>query len=168
MIAFFEQRTAEHINRVRKNLAALAPVTLYGDTLIERGKQHDASKYSPKEFLPYVWLGEYHRCRHRNIPFTYPDEVKEAVMAAIDHHFTHNRHHVEYHTDPNDMTEIDLIEMVCDWTAMSQEFNQNGGSCRAWADKVIGERYVFTVEKRTFIYTIIDLLDEQLGQVKAE
>ena len=25
------------------------------------------------------------------------------------------------------MTDVDLIEMVCDWTAMSQEFAQDGG-----------------------------------------
>ena len=49
------------------------------------------------------------------------------VRRAVHHHVTTNRHHPEFHADPNDMTEVDLIEMVCDWTAMAQEFGQDGG-----------------------------------------
>jgi hypothetical protein len=60
------------------------------------------------------------------------------------------------------MSDVDLIEMVCDWTAMSQEFNQDGGSARGWADKTIGHRVAFNADKRRFIYEVIDLLDQQL------
>lgn len=164
MITFFEKDTAVHISRVRKNLAAIAPLTAYRDELLERGEKHDLSKYSPKEFMPYVWRLERIRCRKEGIPFTYPDGVEPFVDAAVAHHFATNRHHVEFHIDPNDMTEIDLIEMICDWTAVAQVFNQNGGSCCGWADKVIGSKYAFAAEKRTFIYATIALLDKQLGQ----
>lgn len=164
MIASFKRDTDKHITSVRANLAAIAPVTPYEHELIERGKQHDVSKYSPEEFLPYVWRLERIRRRRKGVPFTYPDGVEPFVDAAVAHHFASNRHHVEFHDDPNDMTEIDLIEMICDWTTMSQLFNENGGSCRGWADKVIGSKYAFNDEKRTFIYAMIDLLDEQLRQ----
>ncbi len=73
-----------------------------------------------------------------------------------------NRHHPEYHADPNDMPEVDLIEMICDWTAMSLEFGQDGGSARGWADKTIGIRVHFNDAKRGFIYEMIELLDFKL------
>ena len=44
------------------------------------------------------------------------------------------------------MSEVDLIEMVCDWTAMAQEFDQDNGSARGWADKTIGSRISFNGE----------------------
>lgn len=49
-----------------------------------------------------------------------------------------------------------LIEMVCDWTAMAQEFGEERGSARGWADKVIGKRIMFNAERRQFIYRMIE------------
>lgn len=159
MITFFERRTEEHIDRVCRCLAVMASVTQYADELCERARRHDASKYGPTERVPYIWLTEFHRCRHAGESFTYPDGMEERVRAAIDHHLKTNRHHPEFHSDPNDMTDVDLIEMVCDWTAMSQEFGQDGGSARGWADKTIGHRLIFNDERKQFVYATIDLLD---------
>lgn len=159
MIAFYERYTHEHIERVRRCLTLLASVMECGEELIERAKDHDASKFSPEERIPYVWLTEYHRCRRNGEPFEYPEGVEESVKQAIKHHVTSNRHHPEFHCDPNDMSNVDLIEMVCDWTAMSQKYNQDGGSARGWADKTIGSRIAFNDDNRQFIYRIIDELD---------
>ena len=60
------------------------------------------------------------------------------------------------------MTDVDLIEMVCDWTAMSLEFGQDGGSARGWADKTIGQRLQLNDDRRDFVYRMIDLLDSNL------
>jgi hypothetical protein len=49
MDAFYERRTNEHIERVRRCLMLLAKVTDYGEELIERAKVHDASKFGPEE-----------------------------------------------------------------------------------------------------------------------
>jgi hypothetical protein len=163
MVAFYERRTREHIERVGRCLALLAEVTNYGDELRERAKVHDASKFGPEERIPYVWLTEYHRCRRGGEPFEYPEGVAEQVKLAIRHHVTTNRHHPEFHADPNDMSDVDLIEMVCDWTAMAQEFDQGGGSARGWADKTVGKRVAFDAEKRRFIYRMIEELDRQIG-----
>lgn len=163
MVAFFEQRTRAHIARVAANLAALAEVTEYGDQLLARAEVHDASKFGPEERTAYIWLTEAHRCRQLGEPFAYPEGVEAAVRAAVRHHFACNRHHPEFHADPNDMTEVDLIEMVCDWTAMSQEFHQDGGSARGWADKTLGNRIHFNPQKTAFIYRIIAELDKQNG-----
>ena len=61
------------------------------------------------------------------------------------------------------MSDVDLIEMVCDWTAMSQEFEQDDGSARGWADKTIGKRIHFSDDKCRFIYDMIELLDSKLN-----
>ena len=159
MINFYERRTWEHIERVRKCLTLLADVDERGGELQARAAAHDASKFGPEERIPYVWLTEYHRCRRAGEAFAYPEGVAEDVVSATRHHVTTNRHHPEFHADPNDMTEVDLIEMICDWTAMSQEFGQDGGSARGWADKAIGSRLMLDDPKRQFVYTIIEKLD---------
>jgi hypothetical protein len=163
MLAFYERRTNEHIERVRRCLTLLADVTDYSEELIERAKLHDASKFGTEERIPYVWLTEYHRCRRNGDSFEYPEGIAERVKLAINHHVTSNRHHPEFHTDPNDMSDVDMIEMVCDWTAMAQEFGQDGGSARGWADKTIGKRVVFNADKRRFIYQMIEELDRQIA-----
>ena len=163
MVAFYERRTKEHIDRVRRCLSVLAAVTEYADELNERAKVHDTSKFSPEERIPYIWLTEFHRCRRSGEPFEYPDGMEDQVRAAIDHHMSTNRHHPDFHADPNDMSDVDLIEMVCDWTAMSQEFDQDGGSARGWADKTVGSRVKFNQEKSRFIYAMVDLLDSELS-----
>lgn len=163
MFAFYERRTSEHIERVRRFLVLMAQVTDHGEMLIERARVHDASKYGTEERIPYVWLTEYHRCRRNGEPFQYPEGVAEAAKRAIHHHVTTNRHHPEFHADPNDMSDVDLIEMVCDWTAMAQEFGEDGGSARGWADKTVGRRVAFNAENVRFIYEIIAELDRQIA-----
>ncbi len=162
MVAYYECRTDEHINRVRRCLNVMAFVTEHADELNERARIHDASKYGVEERVPYIWLTEFYRCRRAGEPFTYPDGMEERVREAIKHHVTTNRHHPEFHADPNDMTAIDLIEMVCDWTAMSQEFGQDSGSACGWADKTIGSRLHLNEDQRQFVYSVIETLDENL------
>lgn len=163
MIEFYDRRTREHIDRVRMCLALVAPSTDYAQELSERGRVHDASKFGPEERIPYIWLTEFHRRRRNGEPFRYPEGMEDRVRAAIEHHLHTNRHHPEFHANPNDMSDIDLIEMVCDWTAMSLEFNQDGGSARGWADKTIGKRVQFDERQRQFIYGIIELLDSRIA-----
>ena len=163
MLAFYERRTNEHIERVRKCLALLARVMACGEELIGRARVHDASKFGPEERVPYVWLTEYHRCRRSGEPFEYPEGMAERVKRAVHHHVTTNRHHPEFHADPNDMSDVDLIEMVCDWTAMAQEFDQDGGSARGWAEKTVGTRVAFNEDKRRFIFRMIEELDRRIA-----
>jgi Family of unknown function (DUF5662) len=163
MLAFYERRTNEHIGRVRRCLILLAGAGDYGDELIERAKAHDASKFGDAERIPYVWLTEFHRRKRNGEAFEYPEGIADRVQQAIRHHLTTNRHHPEFHADPNDMTDVDLIEMVCDWTAMAQEFGQDGGSARGWADKTIGKRVAFNADKRRFIYQTSDELDRRIA-----
>lgn len=167
MVAFYERRTSEHIARVKNCLCLLAKETEHGDELTRRGEIHDASKFGNVERVPYIWLTEFHRCRQNNEPFSYPDGMEDSVKNAIRHHMTKNRHHPDFHADPNDMTDVDIIEMVCDWTAMAQEFGQDGGSARGWADKTIGHRVKFNRDRQRLIYSTIDLLDSAIKRQNA-
>lgn len=163
MIEFFERRTREHIERVQQCLRLMAAVTEYGSELEERARLHDASKFGPEERIPYIWLTEFHRCRRAEEPFEYPAGMAERVRAAIHHHETHNRHHPEFHTDPNDMTDVELIEMVCDWTAMAQEYQQ--GSAKNWAKQTLGHRLLLNNERQAFVYRMIELLEGELDEM---
>jgi hypothetical protein len=163
MLDFYERRTNEHIARVARNLALLAEVMECGAELLERARVHDASKFGPEERIPYVWLTEFHRRRKGGEPFEYPPGVEPQVKQAIRHHVTTNRHHPEFHAAPDDMTEADLIEMVCDWAAMAQEFNQDGGSARGWADKTVGKRVHWNAANTELIFWTIAELDRQIG-----
>ena len=162
MVAFFERRTQEHICRVRRCLRVMAEATPLGAELNERALLHDQSKFGPAERTAYIWLTEFHRCRQAGEPFSYPPGMEDQVRAAVEHHVTSNRHHPEFHADPNDMTDVDLIEMVCDWTAMAQEFAHDGGSARGWADKTIGSRVQLNEERKQFVYAMIERLDARL------
>lgn len=162
LIAYYEKRTNAHIERVRRCLKLMAAATDYHDELLARAEAHDASKFGPEEYIPYIWLTEFYRCRRAGEPFEYPAGVKNQVSKAINHHQTTNRHHPEFHADPNDMTDIDIIEMVCDWTAMELEYGDPSGSSRFWADKTIGKRLIFNQERRDFTYAMIDLMDRQM------
>ena len=163
MIEFYERRTREHIDRVGRCLLTVEQVTDYAGQLTERAKLHDVSKFDSVERVPYIWLTEFYRCKRDGETFIFPDGMKQRVREAIDHHMANNRHHPEFHADPNHMTDVDLIEMVCDWTAMAQEFEQCGGSARGWADKTIGQQVAFNAIKTKFIYDTIELLDQLLG-----
>ncbi|MFK7802914.1 MAG: DUF5662 family protein [Anaerolineae bacterium] len=162
MVAFYDKRTNAHIERVRHCLHLMAEVTNFKDELLIRAQGHDASKFGPDEYIPYIWLTEYYRRRQLGELFEYPEGIKAQVRKAIQHHVTTNRHHAEFHADPNDMTDIDLIEMVCDWTAMAQENNEPNESARSWADKTIGTRLHLNDERRSFVYSMIELLDQNL------
>jgi len=160
MIDHYEKRTQEHIDRVSVNMSKLAPeFPELSKEILLRGEQHDSSKFKERERIPYIWLTEFYRCKRLNIPFEYPEGIKERVDKAVDFHYEDNRHHPESHKDVNDMSDLDIIEMVADWTAMSQEFKQNNGSAKVWADKNIDKKWKFNKEKKVFIYKVINILD---------
>lgn len=162
MVARFEARTHEHISRVQTCLEAVADAFSCAAELQQRAISHDDRKWVDPERGPYIWLTEFHRCRRAGLDFAYPPGMEAQVQSAMEHHVTTNRHHPEFHANLGDMTEPDLIEMVCDWTAMAQEFGEDNGTARAWADKTVGKRLHFADEPRDLIYRVIDLLEQHL------
>jgi hypothetical protein len=102
--------TREHIINVGKFINKIIL------KLINRADNHDASKLiTPEveiftEFTPKLANSTYDSDE-------YKDFMKN-MKIALDHHYSSNRHHPEYHkAGIKDMNLVDLIEMICDWYA---------------------------------------------------
>lgn len=110
--------TIKHIHKVREYLYLMI------EELDQRARLHDLSKLeSPEaeifgEFTPELAKTEYGSKEYL--------ELLEKVKPAIEHHYAKNRHHPENHANGiNDMTLIDLVEMLSDWKAATER-NKNG------------------------------------------
>lgn len=88
--------------------------------LMKRAFVHDISKLSEYEFHASDALDSFNK-HSRNREYVFSD--KEKVF--LEEHWKNNRHHPEHWDDINDMNDIDLAEMVCDWHARSTEFNDD-------------------------------------------
>lgn len=106
--------TRAHIQRVRALLC---------DVIAElriRAVDHDHSKLLEPEKSAFDKATP----RLRSAPYGTP-EYQDALTElgpALQHHYSVNRHHPEHHqAGVNDMTLIDLTEMVCDWVAAATE-----------------------------------------------
>jgi hypothetical protein len=110
--------TIKHIHKVRALLHHMMM------ELDNRARLHDLSKLeSPEkeifgEFTPELAKTEYGSDEYK--------ELLDKVKPAIEHHYSKNRHHPEFHKNGiNDMNLIDLVEMLCDWRAATER-NLNG------------------------------------------
>ena len=172
----FDKRTDMHIDLVRKYCKKLADE--YGDRfkgIIERGEIHDDSKKKEPELEPYIFITWDYKKKGdgEEKGADFPEQIKDLMNEASNHHIQHNRHHPEFH-DPNKkdnminkedrdavpdemidataMTDLDIAEMVCDWMAMSEE---KGNTPQEWAKKNVNKRWKFTDEQEKMIYEIL-------------
>ena len=160
MRQLFEQRTKLHQNLVHQNLVRMAGYNdLPWDLLNAIGLKHDQSKFTEPERTAYTWQTWWYHCKNNGISFAYPPEIEELVLYGWRHHIRTNTHHPEAHLRPEDMTILDLVEMVCDWTAISQEQNLNGGSCMPWAKAHMAKKWRFSASHQKLIENIIHELD---------
>lgn len=141
--------TIAHIQKVQSYM--FIAITKVMDRLIK----HDQSKLSEPE------LSVFSSARHALSELTYgsPEymsQMKEHLAPALQHHYQKNAHHPEYW--PNgirDMSLIDLLEMICDWTAASQRHRD--GSISRSID-INAERFGYGDELRLILHnTIKDL-----------
>lgn len=108
--------TQKHIEKVRKY------IRFFTDKLTTRGENHDASKLNS----PEIELFAEHTERLSEIEYG-SDEYKnelEALKPALDHHYAVNKHHPQHWKNGiNDMSLLDLVEMIADWKASSERHN---------------------------------------------
>lgn len=109
----FLKDLVDHKARVAKHLHNAAI------ELIKRAIVHDNSKFSPEEYEAYeAAFSELQKYAYGS------DEFKAAlatIQPAIQHHYAVNSHHPEHFENGiNDMTLVQLIEMLCDWKAASE------------------------------------------------
>ena len=171
MVDLFYQRTNNHVALVNK----YAEIIYYRfpeicAELVTNTHAHDASKYQPTEYIPYVYLtwGKQNNMDFTGLCETMPEckihsfrssqDIKDAIHQATFHHVTTNKHHPEYHsTNPSinssdrdaapdkiviatSMDVLSLAEMCADWAAVSEEL---GTDLVKWAYKNIGTRWRF-------------------------
>lgn len=118
--------------------------------LIRRGLKHDLSKFSwpeAKSFAKVIFklkAQKYGSEEYRN--------SLEAIRPALQRHYRLNRHHPQYHKNGfADMSELDKLEMICDWTAATR---RHGDGNIMESIKVNQERFGFDDSER-FRFMII-------------
>lgn len=111
------QDTLDHIGKVQLRIDEVIA------ELHDRAVQHDASKLQEPEKSGYDTLTQ------KLADLTYgSDEYRAALVEGkptIDHHYAANTHHPEHWPNGvNDMSLLDIVEMLCDWKAASERTKQ--------------------------------------------
>lgn len=128
----------EHVNNVRKAwfevkmkcktyLVYMCPMSDL-KTIDYCINTHDQSKFSKEEFEPY-------RKNFYPINDQEKEENKEAFDLAWKHHYMVNPHHWDHWYEMDRLDEMPftfVVEMICDWQAMSYKF---GGNAKEWYEK---------------------------------
>ncbi len=105
--------THKHIAKVQGRL------NMFAIDLLNRGQVHDNSKLES----PEVEIFGEHTEELANVTYGSPEyqECLARVKPAIDHHYSKNRHHPEHWPNGvDDMTLMDLVEMVADWKSATE------------------------------------------------
>ena len=90
-----------------------------GVEIINRAIVHDNSKFSKEELYALSSISSAKALTDPNVLLS-NDQQKLVEM-----HWKNNRHHPEYFSAITNMSEIDIIEMCCDWHARSVQFGTN-------------------------------------------
>lgn len=85
--------------------------------ILKRAFVHDDSKLDDDEMEKFLELKIKDKS-FKNANSMLNDYEKERISV----HWKKNRHHPEYFDNVEDMKEIDIIEMVCDWFARSMQY----------------------------------------------
>ena len=106
----------DHVKKVKRYLEIII------SKLEERGNKHDQSKTEDPEvsifaeYTPKLKASTYGSEQYNGF-------LKE-MKVALDHHYAQNRHHPEhFKSGIDDMTLVDLVEMLCDWKAATLKHN---------------------------------------------
>lgn len=178
---WYDERTRRHIELVQKYCKKIADL---GDErfegIVERGEEHDQSKWEEPELDPYILITWRYKCKDDGKDFwdgllsegETKEQVEEEMRKATEHHVKNNRHHPEFHSDQagqlinekdrdkprvlvdaTKMGDLDMAEMVADWCGMAEE---RGNTPKEWADKNVGVRWDFTDGQKDLIYDLIE------------
>ena len=92
--------------------------------LVQRGIDHDASKLLEPEKSGYdIFKPKLASCKFGSGEYNH---IKEQFNEIIKHHYENNSHHPEhYQNGIIGMNLFDVIEMMCDWKAASEQYHGN-------------------------------------------
>ena len=102
-------KMSEYLNSIGKSELAIG--------ICHRAVLHDNSKLDDNE------LGAFSKLDNRKAALRDPNVgFDDDTRHVIEVHWNKNRHHPEYFPNIEDMTEIDILEMCCDWHARSVQY----------------------------------------------
>lgn len=88
--------------------------------LLRRANVHDNSKLSKDEIDKFIQIQEISQ-----FGLNPKQVVNEAIKGMLTLHYNNNKHHPEHYADFDKMSEIDVIEMVCDWHSRAVQCNSS-------------------------------------------
>ena len=121
--------------------------------LASRCSCHDDSKLGPSEMQEFLKLpNEGLNMKFADMPLA--DNISNLIRV----HWANNRHHPEYFQDYHEMTELDVIEMVCDWYARSQQYGTNFKEFVKTRQKI---RFKFDDDFFAVVWKYCELIDKE-------
>ena len=118
---------------------------------------HDASKFSDAEFDGYR-AKYYPTLLEQNADTDYILAMEDRYEQCWIHHYTVNDHHPMHWVNketgiPEDMTIRAIIEMLCDWEAMSLNFDTS--TVEWYQNKAIDEKKAMSTTTRTIVEDLL-------------
>ena len=129
-----------HIDNVRQSCLLLGERIIQngderlGIDLIANGQTHDCSKFHGAEWL-------YLR------PEVFDSKNKHMFEVCKHQHVMTNPHHPEYWGSIHEMPPVYIAEMVCDWSARS---NEQGNDLRDWIKDRATKNFQMTVQSKPY------------------
>lgn len=137
-----------HRDLVRKNMHQFI------SKFQQRAIMHDISKFYLDEFDGFVEADAKNTWSAYGTP-EYVKQVNENV--GIQLHWKRNTHHPEYHKNGvNDMSFLDILEMVIDWKSAAETYNTNFSESIEYSIK----RFNFDEKQSWLVRIIADSLSD--------
>jgi hypothetical protein len=92
-------------------------------SLMKRSLLHDLSKFSRVETSAFAYVDKH----YKDVDYGSDEyfEKLEKIREALNHHYMLNTHHPEHYDGIYDMAILDIIEMLCDWAAVSSDLERS-------------------------------------------
>lgn len=134
------KETLFHIKEVGSNIYKAI------NELVDRARTHDNSKLENPELEIFANVPDLSKIEYGSQAYK---ESLECVRPAIEHHYACNRHHAEHWANGfNDMSLIDLIELLADWKAATLR-QKNGNLLKSI--ELNAERYKLSPQLRQIL-----------------
>jgi hypothetical protein len=181
MIQYYLDRTNKHISLVRKYHGIISTFNLpqiVDELFDQEALDHDQSKFTPREFFPYVYI----TWKYYKPDYVVPEEIKNSLHEATFHHIKTNKHHPEYWdrnvkidslnqenrdkpsgvmVDAIKMPETYIAAMIADWFAMSEE---KGTSIKQWVINNVNVRWKFDAYQVEFINLLVAMVLKEIEE----
>lgn len=180
MLNHFIERTNNHINLVKEIYFNSSHHLHFRNELDdekiqmidERIENHDNTKFSKELMYYYILITWRYRCIRDGVEFIVPEQIEKEMTNITEIHCKTEAHHPEYWSNESfiinpldrdkplkciDVTSMPysaIIQMVCDWCAVSVERNSNP---RDWFKTNLNIRWHFSDSQVNFINDCINI-----------